>query len=639
MCGIFGIYDEKNKNLIDKCKIGLDIIKYRGPDKSIFIKNNDFIGGTNRLAIEALKNGDQPVENDDCIIGFNGEIFNYKKLITKFNFKSNVDSEVKLLINLWMLKGIKFIDDLEGQFAIFIYEKKTKKIFLIRDRYGIRPIFYFFDQNSIYFGSEIKSIVSTLDKEFEIDSNSLNQTAFFWTNIGKQTAIKDIYSVQAGSYLEYQKGTISEKKYFTNHIINENYSTNNYDQIKKDLLKELKDSISRQSQSEVGYACYLSGGIDSAIIAYLLSEKKKLDTFSIEFDDEEYNEKDSQNKLIKIFNSRHKSLVINKEDISKNFMNVINHSECFLFRTAPVPLYLLSKLVNKSGHKVVYTGEGADEILYGYDIFFENRIRNYWKKNPKSKLRPYLLRKLYNYLPQFKDTRYFELIKDFYRSTLTVNGNPYYSHLARWAQYHQIISYFNIKPNESKLLNEFKQILPKNFEKLSSDTRTQQIEIDTLLTNYLLSSQGDRMSMANSVEGRYPYLDDQFTKFCSEIDPTIKAFGIRSKTLLRDTFKEILPKEIINRPKIAYQAPEAQSFLGYNYTTEIFENFMDNINNLELINKNNFLGLIEKIKNPLTSKRLGFRENVAFILGLSYFTLKDKISNWKNFKYENKNNS
>ena len=102
----------------------------------------------------------------------------------------------------------------------------------------------------------------------------MNQTAFFWTNIGKQTAIKDIYSVQAGSYLEYQKGTISEKKYFTNHIINENYSTNNYDQIKKDLLKELKDSISRQSQSEVGYACYLSGGIDSAIIAYLLSEKK-----------------------------------------------------------------------------------------------------------------------------------------------------------------------------------------------------------------------------------------------------------------------------------------------------------------------------------------------------------------------------
>ena len=139
--------------------------------------------------------------------------------------------------------------------------------------------------------------------------------------------------------------------------------------------------------------------------------------------------------------------------------------------------------------------------------------------------------------------------------------------------------------------------------------------------------------------GRYPYLDDQFTKFCSEIDPAVKAFGIRSKTLLRDTFKEILPKEIINRPKIAYQAPEAQSFLGYNYTSEIFENFMDNINNLELINKNNFLGLIEKIKNPLTSKRLGFRENVAFILGLSYFTLKDKISNWKNFKYENKNNS
>ena len=143
----------------------------------------------------------------------------------------------------------------------------------------------------------------------------------------------------------------------------------------------------------------------------------------------------------------------------------------------------------------------------------------------------------------------------------------------------------------------------KKFEKLSSDTRTQQIEIDTLLTNYLLSSQGDRMSMANSVEGRYPYLDDQFTKFCSEIDPQLKHLELDQKHCCVIHLKRYY-LEIINRPKIAYQAPEAQSFLGYNYTSEIFENFMDNINNLELINKNNFLGLIEKIKNPLTSKDL-----------------------------------
>ena len=633
MCGIFGIYDQRNINNLKKCKLGLKIINYRGPDDSKIIQCQNFVAGTNRLAIEALKDGIQPVETEKYVLGFNGEIFNYKYLTKKYQFPQNVvNSEAKLLINLWMKKKLDFIQDIEGQFSIFIFDKEKKITYLIRDRFGIRPLFYYYNKYQLFFGSEAKSIISSSDEDFEIDAKSLAQIAMFWTNIGKQTSFKNIYSVKPGHYIEFKNGIANEKKYFFNPILNEKYINVSTKEIKKELVEQLKNSVKRQGQSEVGYACYVSGGIDSSIIAYLLSQEKKIDTFSIEFEDNEYNERDAQQQIIKNLNTKHNSLSIKKKDIANNFSKVIYHCESLLFRTAPVPLYLLSKLVKESGHKVVYTGEGADEILFGYDLFFENRIRNFWKKDPTSKIRPLLFKKLYHYLPQFNNPRYFALIKEFYSHNLLNDDKLFYSHLVRWAQYDQVSSYFNLEINKNELFEDIKLLLPENFSTLSSDTKAQQIEIETLLSNYLLSSQGDRMSMANSVEGRYPYLDDKFTNFCSSINPNLKANGLSTKKLLRDSFDGLLPDKILKRPKVAYQAPEAQSFIGEDYTSEIFKDFRDSLKKLDLINEKNFLGLVDKIRNPYTSKRLGFRENVAFIIGLSYFSLINSVKAWKNFK-------
>jgi len=634
MCGIAGIlYRSKDPNELKKiCSRMIEKIKYRGPDEQVLKSHKNFSCGVARLSIEALKNGSQPVENDNYILGFNGEIFNYKQLIEENSLSSlQINSEAKLLLKLYEIKKEKFLINIKGQFAIFIYNKRSEEILLFRDRYGIRPLYYYFDKKGLIFASEIKSIVSSKIQHFDIDAESLKNTCFFWTNIGETTSIKNIYSLMPGHYLKYNLPIKKIYRYFNNPVLqNENLLQHEPINIES-FIEILESAIRSQIHGEVGYACYLSGGIDSSILAYFLSKysTKQLETFSVEFEDKRYDESDSQDLVSKYLGTKHRSIKISKSDISKNFEEVIDHCETILFRTAPVPLFLLSKFVNQSGHKVVYSGEGADEILLGYDIFFENRIRKFWSRNPDSNFRSELLKKLYYYLPQFKNSRYFNISKYFYRDSLTEQDDFFYSHLVRWSQFNQISACFNIESNKSHFIKKYKKLLPKDFRKFNLDRKAQYLEMDTLMSNYLLSSQGDRMSMAHSVEGRYPYLDEDFTKYCSSIKTNLLAKSIRSKDLLRKSFLNKLPDQIIYRPKIAYQAPEAKSFIDSTFTSEPAQELIENLNQLDLINKKNFQILLNKIKNPDFSETLGFRDNMSFIMALSYYFLKKKLKEWQ----------
>ena len=637
MCGIAGILGEST-SLNSKCKKMLNMISHRGPDEQRVIKNRNFVGGTARLSIEALHNGSQPIEDKKYIIGFNGEIFNYKKIISNFNLDKRIcNSEIRVLLELFKLKKEKFVNFLNGQFAIFIFDKEKKKLFLFRDPYGIRPLYYHKNKKNFYFSSEMKSIVKVSDYKFRVDFKSIMQTAFFWTNIGEQTSIKKIKQIEPGHFIIYKNKKIYHKKYFTDPLIkNANKIKNKVNS--NDVFECLSKSVRNQLQSEVGYACAISGGIDSAAIAYILSKnsKKKIDTFSISFKDKSYDESIFQKKVSNFLNTRHHTIKISKEDIAANFEKVINHTENILFRTAPIPMFILNKEVSRQKHKVFFTGEGADEIALGYDIFFENRIRKYWSRNPKSKRIPDLFSKLYKYLPQFQNKRYLKLTLDFYKNFINYKNNDHiFSHRVRWSQFSQVSNYFNFKTSIkiNQLSKDINKILKKNnISNLNSDQKCQILEFNTLLSNYLLSSQGDRVSMANSVEGRYPYLDDNFTNFYSKLKSEHKAPKIISKKLLRVAFRNKLPKEITHRPKIAYQAPEAKAFLDHNFTSKSAREFLKNYEKLDYFNKKNVKSLIEKIKSPHSSQRLGFRENMGFIMCLSVYYLDKHIKKWKNEK-------
>ena len=629
MCGIAGLLN--NKLSVDELKkrirLSLKSINHRGPDETNYFVDQNYALGSVRLSIEKVENGTQPIydKSSGLIIGFNGEIFNYKDLINKYKLNKDF-SEIQLLLSLYKKNGLEIFSELQGQFAIFIFDIREKELVLARDKFGIRPLYYHVDDKNIYFGSEIKTIFNLARKTFNLSQDALKQTTLLWTCIKDNCAFEGIKKVEPASHIVFKEGKISYKKNnFKTDLFKSDFGEN------IDLEKLLEDAVLRQLQSEVGFACYLSGGIDSSIIAHILNKfsKKKLDTFSVSFKNPEYDESKFQNLMAKFLGSNHHSIEISNKEINENFFETVNHTESFLFRTAPVPMFLLSKLVNKNNHKVIFTGEGADEIFYGYDLFFENRIRKFWSKFPNSKFRPNLLKKLYDYLPQFKNKRYFNLTKDFYLKSLNDLNDVFFSHRVRWDQFNNNKFYFNFKNQKTDdVLLKFKNDLPKDYSNLNNDQKAQVLEIKTLLSNYLLSSQGDKVSLAHSVEGRYPYLDDVLVQSVSRINTNKLAKTVKSKSLLRDSFKKYLPKEIVHRSKFAYQAPEASAFVTSEYKSDIFLDFQDNMKQLELINFDNFQQLIKKIQNPYATSRLGFRENMSFILGLSIFCLYKNSKKW-----------
>jgi len=644
MCGIAGIISKQNAT---KKNLGLMLsnLVHRGPDGIYGHINENVALGMTRLAIVDIKGGAQPAFSKDRKISliFNGEIFNYsilkKKLISKgIKFKTN--SEVETLLNLYIYYGLSFVEKLNGQFAIAIRDGRSNELHLVRDRFGIRPLFWSKDKDNFIFASEIKSILSTGLIQTQINPQSLLSTIRFWTNIGDITSFNNIKQIPPAHILTlFSTGEIKMNKY---------WSWNFHDPSKQLKLKsdteyieyfkqELTNSISRQRMSDVKVGCYLSGGIDSSIIAYNLNKiEKNLTTYSIRFDDKEYDEADSQNSFIKTVGLKNKFLNISYNDISNIFPKVVWHSESILFRTAPSPLYLLSQMVNKDGVKVVMTGEGADEILLGYDLFRETKIRNFWRKQPDSLNRPKLLQKLYYYLPQYKNPRFFEMIKEFYKPSL-LKKDKHYSMQIRWNNGKILEKYLsdNFRKNNSSFnpLQELEKWLPEKYFKVDDIQRAQYIEKECLLQNYLLSSQGDRMSLANSVEGRYPYLDYSFVNFCSKLPFDQKIRILRDKYILRKSYDDKLPKEIINRPKVAYQAPDMIAFFENNKPKDLVTDILTkkNINDLGLFKFDLIEKLIQKGSKNLLS-RISMRDNMAFTIILSTMLLNEIfIKNTFNF--------
>lgn len=636
MCGIVGFSYQNIQDPKKNISQMVHLLKHRGPDKSGIFCTKGFCSGTSRLAIENIKEGSQPFfdKKNKLVINFNGEIFNYKSLIKKY-FNNNIRTEISLLLELFKKKNVNFVNDLEGQFAISIYDINVKKLYLFRDRFGIRPLFYTLKNSNFVFSSEVKSIFSFFKHTFQTSFRSVLNTSMIWTNYSDQCAFEEINQLEPGSYLIYKDNKISKKRYWHNPILNyqNKIEESSFDNKKLNIYNEVERAVKNQIHGEVGYASYLSGGVDSSILSFILTKLNKgpIDTFSVEFENKEYDESTAQNKTKNFINSNHRSIKITKRDIADNFEKTVEHSETHLFRTAPVPMFLLSKMVKESGHKVVFTGEGADEIFMGYDIFAENRIRRFWSKEIKSKFRPMLLKRLYSYLPQFNNPRYFELIKEFYLKNLNDLDNIFYSHLVRWDQFHLIKHFFK----EDKCSNHYEEtmtnlskIYNSNLKKTSYDRAAQIIEIETLLSNYLLSSQGDRMSMANGVEGRYPYLDDKLSLAISNISTNKKLKNFKLKNLLRDSFNGMIPDEILNRPKIAYQAPEALAFFSNNKRHYLVDEFLDDLKLNTNFEKSAFENLISKFENENINQRIGFRENTVFINALSDFCLRKKSTDW-----------
>jgi asparagine synthase (glutamine-hydrolysing) len=343
-----------------------------------------------------------------------------------------------------------------------------------------------------------------------------------------------------------------------------NLETTEVESLVDEFRALLIDACKIRLRADVPVGAYLSGGLDSSTLASIVRQhtSNRLVTFSIAFNDESFDESPYQRQMAVHLGTDHHMVRASHEDIGRVFPDVIWHTESPVTRTAPAPMFLLSKLVRETGFKVVLTGEGADEFLAGYDIFREDKIRRFWARQPNSASRPLLLQRLYSDIAGLpKGNPGWSTA--FFRRGLMEIDSPWYSHAVRWNNNQRTLRFLE----QSNLPSPFPtatlaERLPDNFMRWKPLARAQYLETALFFSQYLLSSQGDRMSMAHSVEGRFPFLDVRLTEFCNRLDPRLKLRGLQEKFLLKKAAEPWLPHTICQRRKRPYRAPIHRSLLN-----------------------------------------------------------------------------
>lgn len=580
MCGIVGTLNIETNPLIDRdvlCSM-LGAVRHRGPDQfGVYVYQDSQSGvglGSARLSIIDLGGGQQPISNEDGTVWivFNGEIFNYLELreaLVRDGHRLATDSDTEVIVHLYEHVGPACVDYLNGQFTFAIWDERTQTLFMARDRLGIRPLYYTVRDGALIFASEVKALLADPRVTAELDPVALDQIFTFWSPLAPRTPFRGIQTLPPGHrLLARPKGDIQIERYWEPSFSKEEVAETNIGDMEsaaRRLRHLLVDATQLRLRADVPVGAYLSGGLDSSTIAALIRRytSNRLETFSIAFTDEAFDESRFQRQMAEHLGTNHHLITCTHEDIGRVFPDVIWHTETPIMRTSPAPLYLLSKLVHDHDFKVVLTGEGADEFLAGYNIFKEAKIRRFWARQPDSEMRPALLRRLYPYIGQLAEgnTAY---LQRFFGQGLTDVAAPTYSHAIRWRNTSRSKRFFSSALQEllagASVSSAGDVYRPEAFDRWDWLSRAQYLEITVFLAEYLLSSQGDRMAMAHSVEGRFPFLDHRVVEFCNQLPSHFKLRGLNEKYLLKRAMRDLLPEEIWQRPKRPYRAPIHRSF-------------------------------------------------------------------------------
>jgi asparagine synthase (glutamine-hydrolysing) len=615
MCGVAGIIDYTSQvNTIDDIKQMLRSISYRGPDGSGIYQSSFASLGNVRLSIIDIDGGQQPLcdQSGRFWIVFNGEIFNYKELrseLESLGYKFKTESDTEVLVQLYSLYGSECLKLLNGQFAFAIWDKIEEELFIARDRVGIRPLFYNISGEILSFASEIKALFKLKYVSREFNPASLDQIFTFWAALSPNTAFRNIYELTPGHFLVYNRKGLRLKEYWALDF-SEIQSEISLTDASEKFNELLTSAVKLRLRADVEVAAYLSGGIDSsATVAYIKEiEPGILHTFSVGFEEKDFDESCYQKEAVHYYNTAHRSLICSSSDIADSFRDVVWHSETPITRTAPAPMMILSRLVKENNIKVVITGEGADEILAGYDIFKEAKIRRFWASQSESVTRPLLLKKLYHDIPYLRNVNP-NILKLFFGYRLNEIDNPFYSHLLRWNNANHIKKHYSVMFQHNLTnyspFNELEERLPREFESWDPLAKSQWLEIKIFMSGYLLSSQGDRMVMANSVEGRYPFLDYRVIEFCAGLPSRFKLCGLTEKFLLKKLLRNRVPENILKRPKQPYRAPVTNVFMSKKQPEYVKYLLSDTyIKEAKIFNDKSISGLISRIEKSGVASEL-----------------------------------
>lgn len=478
---------------------------HRGPDETSIYEDQEVVIGFNRLEIVGGSHGTQPITNadDSIVIAGNGEIFNYKELDNNYKYKTTSDLEIAL--HLYEEYGTSFIDKLEGQFSFVIFDKSKRKLLFARDRWGITPLYYTQIGKTFLLSSSIRALIkSGIIGDLSLDSTGIAEHWYLYGPTPPRTAFKNIYQIPPGSFSEYDldSHTIVTQDYLDNVLPQSAASSYKEIDAAAMLQATLVESVRTRLQSDKQPGIYVSGGVDSSIIAAIVNQtspiKPKL--FGIGFTDRSFDESAYQRQLAAHLECELENVFISTMDIIANIEKCIEFTESPLIRTAPVPMMLLSQKVRESGIKYVLCGEGADELFAGYPVFQKgiSSVQDKWHE-------------LSMFTPIFIDQPAIQKI----RSSSNEVGNSLH-------------------------------ILRRH-------------EISTKLSRYLLVNQGDRVAMANSVEQRFPFLDSSVASLAGNLaDDLLINDEHQGKYILRKAFSDSLPQNLIDRKKQGYLTPDLQ---------------------------------------------------------------------------------
>lgn len=574
MCGIAGMFHFNSDEPVNAELLAsmVAMIRHRGPDEAGAWIDEKVGLGSARLSIIDLETGQQPIHNEDKTIWvvFNGEIFNYKELRRRLlaqghRFYTQADTEV--IVHLYEQEGDAFLEHLNGQFAIALWDTMRQRLVLARDRMGIRPLFYVEAEGRLRFASEVKSLFLDETIKREINLRGLDQIFTYWVTLPPETIFSGVLQLPPGYCLIADRHGVTTRPYWQLRFPVEGEAPPRSEAECIEQLRELViDSTLLQLQADVPVGVYLSGGIDSSVVASVVRHysDNPLTTFSVRFTNDFYDESPYQRLMVDYLGANHQAVDCSSEDIGRVFPQVIWHTETPVLRTAPAPLFLLSKLVRDSGVKVVLSGEGGDEAFLGYDLFKETKLRRYWAQHPNTR-RTVLFQRLYPYLT-LAQVQSPEYLKAFFGAGMMDVDEPHYSHIPTWSNTAKTKKFFadEVKAtlNGYDAIAAFKATLPVDFHRWHYLSRAQYIDMKMLLAGYLLASQGDRQAMAHSVEGRFPFLDHRVIELAAAMPPTVKLQAMREKSVLKKAFADIVPLGIRERPKQAYRAPNIESFFA-----------------------------------------------------------------------------
>jgi asparagine synthase (glutamine-hydrolysing) len=628
MCGLAGILYLDGEGAVTRRDLEpmVAALATRGPDGTGYYTEPGLGLGHARLSIIDLEGGDQPIHNEDRTlwIVFNGEIFNYLELRTELErrghrFYTHTDTEV--IVHLYEEHGDDFPSHLNGQFAIALWDAPRHRLLLVRDRPGILPLFFTREGDRLLFASEVKALLPAMGRRPELDAAALNQLMTFWAPVSPASLFKGVEEVSPGEMLIVEHGRPRRQRYWEWTFPEDgDYLAGSAEELAEELHDLLLDSTRLRLRADVPVGAYLSGGLDSSGIAGLVkhSGHPQLRTFSIRFEDPRVDETEHQERMSRHLGTDHTSVLCRNADIAAIFPRIIARTEAPVLRTAPAPMAILSGLVRSLDYKVVLTGEGADEVLGGYDLFKETKIRLFWARQPDSKWRPALLKRLYPYLDLSQRTGG-AYLKSFFGQGLEEPDAMGFSHLPRWTTTGKTRDFFS--PDFRATIRDEPEAtlatrLPAGFHAWHPFNRAQFLEARTLMAGYLLNSQGDRMLMANSVEGRFPFLDHRVIEFANGLHPRMKMRGLNEKYLLKKALARHLPRETVARFKQPYRAPDIAAFFGEGgppaYVRECLS--PESLRASGYFDAPRVQHLLKKIEH---GRVIGFKDNMAFLAVLS----------------------